>query len=97
MFLKKFFYKNECKYVWFQTLTPVQQEETEEKIILLTDKISNLIDEAEEAGCQGNVEKAQGLLKFIDQLKDEKEELKQRLDGTVIPQVRSGPLVKFGK
>merc|ERR1712055_201685 len=68
-------------------LTPIQQEETEEKVILLTDKISSLIDEAEEAGCQGNVERAQGLLKLIDQLKDEKEELKSRLDGTIFMQI----------
>merc|ERR1711874_675209 len=49
--------------------------------------ISSLIDEAEEAGCQGNVERAQGLLKLIDQLKDEKEELKSRLDGTIFMQI----------
>ncbi|CAG7723407.1 unnamed protein product [Allacma fusca] len=47
-----------------------------EKIALLTDKINSILEEAEEAGCEGDVEKAQGLMKLCDQLKDEREQLK---------------------
>jgi len=45
----------------------------DEKIILLSEKISALVQEAETAGCAGNVEQAQGLLKLSDQLRDERE------------------------
>ena len=56
-----------------------QQEETEEKINILTDKINVLVDQAEQAGCQGDVEEAQGLLKLCDQLKNERDEMKQSI------------------
>ena len=56
-----------------------QQEEIEEKINILTDKINTLVDQAEQAGCQGDVEEAQGLLKLCDQLKGERDELKQQI------------------
>jgi len=48
-------------------------KEMDEKIILLSEKISALVQEAETAGCAGNVEQAQGLLKLSDQLRDERE------------------------
>jgi len=60
-------------------ITPQQQEEIEEKINILTDKINTLVDQAEQAGCQGDVEEAQGLLKLCDQLKTERDELKQQI------------------
>ncbi|ODN01625.1 Luc7-like protein 3 [Orchesella cincta] len=47
-----------------------------EKIALLTERINALLSEAEEAGCEGDVEKAQGLMKLCDQLKEEREQLK---------------------
>ena len=60
-------------------ITPQQQEEIEEKIKILTDKINTLVDQAEQAGIQGDVEEAQGLLKLCDQLKQERDELKQQI------------------
>ena len=36
--------------------------------------------EAETAGCNGNVEQAQGLLKLSDQLRDEREEIRKSLN-----------------
>ena len=36
--------------------------------------------EAESAGCNGNVEQAQGLLKLSDQLRDEREEIRKSLN-----------------
>jgi len=60
-------------------ISPQQQEEIEEKINILTDKINTLVDQAEQAGCQGDVEEAQGLLKLCDQLKSERDELKQQI------------------
>merc|ERR1711971_113832 len=50
-------------------ISPQMQEEIEEKINIL-------VDQAETAGCQGDVEEAQGLLKLCDQLKSERDELK---------------------
>lgn len=47
-----------------------------EKIALLTERINQLLQETEAAGCDGDVEKAQGLMKLCDQLKDEREQLK---------------------
>ena len=46
---------------------------------ILTEKINGLVDKAEEAGNQGDVEEAQGILKLSDQLKEEREELKQTI------------------
>ena len=36
--------------------------------------------EAETAGCNGNVEQAQGLLKLSDQLREEREEIRKSLN-----------------
>jgi len=47
-----------------------------EKIALLTERVNVLLKEAEEAGCNGDVEKAQGLLKLCETLKEERESLK---------------------
>jgi len=74
-------------------ITPQQQEEIEEKIKILTDKINVLVDQAEQAGIQGDVEEAQGLLKLCDQLKTERDELKQQigLKGTLGVDGQFGP------
>lgn len=42
---------------------------------LLSEKITALVQEAEEAGTRGDVEQAQGLMKLCDRLKEEKEQL----------------------
>ena len=42
---------------------------------MLSEKITALLREAEEAGSCGNVEQAQGLMKLCDRLKEEKEQL----------------------
>ena len=47
-----------------------------ERIALLTERINALLEEAEAAGCVGDVEKAQGLMKLCDQIKDERDQLK---------------------
>ena len=74
-------------------ITPQQQEEIEEKIKILTDKINVLVDQAEQAGIQGDVEEAQGLLKLCDQLKQERDDLKQQigLKGTLGVDGQFGP------
>ena len=74
-------------------ITPQQQEEIEEKIKILTDKINVLVDQAEQAGIQGDVEEAQGLLKLCDQLKTERDDLKQQigLKATLNPDGQFGP------
>ena len=47
---------------------------------MLSEKITALVAEAESAGCNGNVEQAQGLLKLSDQLRDEREEIRKSLN-----------------
>lgn len=56
-------------------MTQAQTEKNVEQVKLLTDKISALVREAEEAGTCGNVEQAQGLMKLCDRLKEEKDQL----------------------
>ncbi len=56
-----------------------QHKDTEEKIQLLGKRISALVEEAEAAGCQGNVEQAQGLMKLSDQLREERESLRRTI------------------
>ena len=61
---------------------------------ILTEKINGLVDKAEEAGNQGDVEEAQGILKLSDQLKEEREELKQTIGaarGTTTAEGQFGP------
>ncbi|XP_064423596.1 luc7-like protein 3 isoform X3 [Latimeria chalumnae] len=48
----------------------------EEKIQVLTEKIEGLLQQIEELGSEGKVEEAQGMMKLVEQLKDEREQLK---------------------
>jgi len=73
-------------------ISPQQQEEIEMKIEILTKKINGLVDQAEEAGNNGDVEEAQGILKLSDQLKEEREELKE----SIVPKGYTGPEGQFG-
>jgi len=70
-------------------ISPAQQEEIEMKVEILTEKINGLVDKAEEAGNQGDVEEAQGILKLSDQLKEEREELKQTIGAAQIGQTNA--------
>lgn len=56
-------------------LTTAQTQKNEEQITLLSEKINDLVSEAEQMGIQGNVEQAQGIMKLCDQLKEEREAL----------------------
>lgn len=56
---------------------PAQAEKNQEKIDILNERINELEKEAEQAGTDGNVEQAQGLMKLCDQLKEEREALKK--------------------
>ena len=56
-----------------------QHKETEDKINLLTGRIGALVEEAEKAGTEGNVEQAQGLLKLSDTLREEREGLRRQI------------------
>ncbi|XP_030063839.1 luc7-like protein 3 [Microcaecilia unicolor] len=48
----------------------------EEKIQVLTDKIDGLLQQIEELGSEGKVEEAQGMMKLVEQLKEERELLR---------------------
>ncbi|XP_068631679.1 luc7-like protein 3 isoform X2 [Battus philenor] len=56
-------------------MTQAQTEKNQEQVKLLSEKITALVQEAEEAGTRGDVEQAQGLMKLCDRLKEEKEQL----------------------
>lgn len=64
------------------SLTPAQTQRNLEQIALLSEKINNLVNEAEQMGIQGNVEQAQGLMKLCDQLKEEREALRKQNDNS---------------
>ncbi len=56
-----------------------QHKDVEEKMKLLTMRMTALVEEAEKAGCEGNVEQAQGLLKLSEQLRDERDQLRRSI------------------
>ena len=56
-----------------------QHKDTEEKMQLLSQRIGTLVEEAEKAGTDGNVDKAQGLMKLSDQLREEREHLRRSI------------------
>lgn len=60
------------------SLTPQQTQKNQEQITLLNERINGLVEEAERAGNEGNVEQAQGLMKLCDQLKEERDTLKKQ-------------------
>lgn len=64
------------------SLTPAQTQKNLDQINLLNERINGLVEEAEQAGNQGNVEQAQGLMKLCDQLKDERDNLKKMNDNS---------------
>ena len=43
---------------------------------MLTERINSLVEKAEELGCSGEVEEAQGTMKLCEQLKEERDTLK---------------------
>ncbi|CAH0563978.1 unnamed protein product [Brassicogethes aeneus] len=61
-------------------ISPAQSQKNEEQIKLLNERINGLELEAEQAGTDGNVEQAQGLMRLCDQLKDERDNLKRQIE-----------------
>ncbi|KAF5284360.1 hypothetical protein FQR65_LT13577 [Abscondita terminalis] len=57
---------------------PAQIQRNQEQINILNERINGLEKEAEQAGNEGNVEQAQGLMKLCDQLKEERDILKKQ-------------------
>lgn len=47
----------------------------DDKIKMLTERIADLVQQAEELGCEGKVEEAQGMMKLCDQLEEERRDL----------------------
>lgn len=52
---------------------PAPAGKNEEKIQVLTEKIEDLVVQIEELGSEGKVEEAQGMMKLVEQLKEERE------------------------
>ncbi|XP_054155391.1 luc7-like protein 3 isoform X2 [Oppia nitens] len=57
--------------------TAVLSEESQEKMKVLTERIDTLLEQIEKLGCEGKVEEAQGIMKLVDQLKEEKSGIKR--------------------
>ncbi|OWF46505.1 luc7-like protein 3 [Mizuhopecten yessoensis] len=49
-------------------------KDKEEKVQMLTERINDLVQQAEELGCEGKVEEAQGVMKLCDQLREERKQ-----------------------
>uniref|UniRef100_A0A2R5L9M8 Putative spliceosome subunit n=1 Tax=Ornithodoros turicata TaxID=34597 RepID=A0A2R5L9M8_9ACAR len=47
-------------------------EPTDERVIVLNERIQELLRQVEQLGCEGKVEEAQGIMKLCDQLKEER-------------------------
>ncbi|CAG9133390.1 hypothetical protein JYU34_012386 [Plutella xylostella] len=56
-------------------MTQAQTEKNQEQVKLLSEKVTSLMRDAEEAGTRGDIEQAQGLMKLCDRLKEEKDSL----------------------
>lgn len=52
---------------------PGPSGKNEEKALVLTEKIEDLVMQIEELGSEGKVEEAQGMMKLVEQLKEERE------------------------
>lgn len=69
------------------TISAAQTQRNDDQIKLLSEKIDSLVNEAEAAGIDGNVEQAQGLMKLCDQLKEERETLQKQNENSAWSQV----------
>uniref|UniRef100_A0A8C4QAA4 Luc7-like protein 3 n=1 Tax=Eptatretus burgeri TaxID=7764 RepID=A0A8C4QAA4_EPTBU len=56
----------------------------DEKIRLLSNRIEELLDQIEEMGCEGRVEDAQSMMKLVENLKTEREQLHNNASVSVI-------------
>ncbi|KAJ8971623.1 hypothetical protein NQ314_000606 [Rhamnusium bicolor] len=61
-------------------ISPAQSQKNQEQINILNERINDLEAEAEQAGTDGNVEQAQGLMKLCDQLKEERDNLRKQIE-----------------
>ncbi|KAJ8957399.1 hypothetical protein NQ318_004879 [Aromia moschata] len=61
-------------------VSPAQSQKNQEQINILNERINDLEAEAEQAGTDGNVEQAQGLMKLCDQLKEERDNLRKQIE-----------------
>src|SRR4051812_42492199 len=55
----------------------VLSEESQEKVNVITERIETLLQQIETLGCEGKVEEAQGIMKLVDKLKEEKSSIKR--------------------
>ncbi|CAG2105942.1 unnamed protein product [Medioppia subpectinata] len=55
----------------------VLSEESQEKMQVLTDRIDSMLEQIEALGTEGKVEEAQGVMKLVDKLKEEKSAIKR--------------------
>jgi hypothetical protein len=56
---------------------------TTHQVKMLTERINELVDQAESLGCEGKVEEAQGITRLCEQLKEERQQLANQ--GSRIP------------
>ncbi|XP_074648335.1 luc7-like protein 3 [Tubulanus polymorphus] len=71
-----------------QSVQQTQSSAKEEKVKILTERINELIQEAENLGCEGKVEEAQGVMKLCDQLTEERSQMENETVNTNMPQMK---------
>uniref|UniRef100_H2YSU0 Uncharacterized protein n=1 Tax=Ciona savignyi TaxID=51511 RepID=H2YSU0_CIOSA len=64
---------------------PPTGAEHDEKIAMLNDKITGMLENIERLGGEGEVEQAQSMMKLCDQLKEEREALQNQKGGVMDP------------
>ena len=62
-------------------MTGGPQAMREDRIGMLTEKINELVQQAEELGCEGKVEEAQGTMKLCEQLREERSQIESVSEG----------------
>lgn len=65
------------KNAGINSVNSILSEENQEKLKVITERIDKLLEQIEQLGCEGKVEEAQGIMKLVDKLKEEKSTIKR--------------------
>lgn len=65
------------KNAGINSVNSILSEENQEKLKVITERIEKLLEQIEQLGCEGKVEEAQGIMKLVDKLKEEKSTIKR--------------------
>ena len=68
-------------FSFLQNLQTSGNAEADEKVAVLNTRITEMLENIEKLGGEGEVEQAQSLMKLCDQLKEEREQLQNQKGG----------------